>query len=49
MIAGGGQVPVEARVRPDLPRAPGRRGRLRVLRQAAAGHALQRAQLLRGV
>ena len=28
---------------------PGRRGRLRVLRQAATGHALLRAQLLRGV
>ena len=46
---GGGQVPAQARPRPHLPRAPGRRGRLRVLRQAPAGHPLQRAQLLRGV
>ena len=46
---GGGQVLAQARPRPHLPRAPGRRGRLRVLRQAAAGDPVQRAQLLRRV
>ena len=49
LFAGGRQVPVEARVRPDLPRSPGRGGRLRVLRQEAARHALLRAKLLRRV
>ena len=42
-------LPAEARHGPHLPRAPGRRGRLRVLLQAPARHALLGAQLLRRV
>ena len=45
----GDQVSAQARSRPDLPRPPGGGGRLRVLRQAPAGHPLQCAQLLRRV
>ncbi len=45
----GVALPAEARHGPDLPRAPGGRGRLRVLLEAAAGDALQRAELLRRV
>lgn len=45
----GFQVLEYARSGPDLPGAPGRRGRVRVLRQTLAGHALLRSQLLRRV
>lgn len=43
---GGRQVLAQARLRSDLSGAPGRRGRLRVLRQEATRHALLGAQLL---
>lgn len=42
-------VPPEARHGPDLSRPPGRRGWVRVLLEAPAGDAVQRAELLRRV
>lgn len=45
--AGGQQVSDSQRMRPDLPRPSGRRGRLRVLLEAPAGHAVLGAELLR--